>query len=107
LHHCAGTSGSGKSTIATGLLERFLDGGFQFCVIDPEGDYAELDNAVSFGDAKHEPRLQEAIGLLRQPNENLVLNLLGVQLDERPRYFANFYHQLCHYAPRPEDRIGR
>ena len=40
----AGTSGSGKSTIATGLLERFLDGGFQFCVIDPEGDYAELDN---------------------------------------------------------------
>jgi adenylylsulfate kinase-like enzyme len=63
----AGTSGSGKSTIATGLLERFLDGGFQFCVIDPEGDYAELDNAVSFGDAKHEPRLQEAIELLRQP----------------------------------------
>ena len=31
----AGMSGGGKSTVATGLLERFLDDGFQFCVIDP------------------------------------------------------------------------
>ncbi len=33
----AGTSGGGKSTIATGLLERIAERGFQFCVIDPEG----------------------------------------------------------------------
>ncbi|MGH6802404.1 MAG: helicase HerA domain-containing protein, partial [Methyloceanibacter sp.] len=91
----AGMSGGGKSTIATGLLERFLEGGFQFCVIDPEGDYAELENTVSLGDAKHEPRLQEAIELLRHPTENLVVNLLGVQLDERPRYFAKLFSQLC------------
>ena len=60
----AGMSGGGKSTVATGLLERFLDDGFQFCVIDPEGDYAELENTVSLGDAKHEPRLEEAVELL-------------------------------------------
>ena len=46
-------SGGGKSTVATGLLERFLERGFQFCVIDPEGDYAEFENAVTLGDAKH------------------------------------------------------
>src|ERR1700730_9699583 len=73
----AGMSGGGKSTVATGLLERFLDGGFQFCVIDPEGDYAELENTVSLGDAKHEPRLEEAVELLRHVKENLVINLLG------------------------------
>jgi hydroxymethylpyrimidine pyrophosphatase-like HAD family hydrolase len=91
----AGISGGGKSTVATGLLERFLEGGFQFCVIDPEGDYAELENTASLGDAKHEPRLQEAVELLRHPKENLVINLLGVQLDERPRYFAKLIPQLC------------
>jgi HAD superfamily hydrolase (TIGR01484 family) len=90
----AGMSGAGKSTVALGLLERFVERGFQFCVVDPEGDYAELENTVSFGDAKHEPRLQEAVELLRHPKENLVVNLLGVQLDERPRYFAKLFPQL-------------
>jgi len=64
-------------------------------VIDSEGDYAELENTVSLGDAKHEPRLQEAVELLRDPKENLVVNLLGVQLDEPPRYFAKLFPQLC------------
>ena len=91
----AGMSGGGKSTVATGLLERFLERGFQFCVIDPEGDYAEFENAVTLGDAKHEPRLEEAGELLRHVKENLVVNLLGVQLDERPRYFAKLFLQLC------------
>ena len=53
----AGMSGGGKPAIAMGFLERLAERGFQFCVIDPEGDYAELDGAVSFDDAKHEPRV--------------------------------------------------
>jgi hypothetical protein len=91
----AGMSGGGKSTVATGLLERIQARSFQFCVVDPEGDYAEFENAVTLGDAKHEPRLEEAIELLRHVKENLVVNLLGVQLDERPRYFAKLFLQLC------------
>jgi phosphoglycolate phosphatase (TIGR01487 family) len=91
----AGTSGGGKSTVATGLVERIQERGFQFCVIDPEGDYAELENAVTLGDAKHEPRLEEAVELLRHVKENLVINLLGVQLDERPRYFTKLFLKLC------------
>jgi hydroxymethylpyrimidine pyrophosphatase-like HAD family hydrolase len=91
----AGMSGGGKSTVATGLLERIQARSFQFCVIDPEGDYAAFENAVTLGDANHEPRHEEAIELLRQVKENLVVNLLGVQLDERPRYFAKLFLQLC------------
>ena len=37
----SGSSGGGKSTVATALLERIAEAGFQFCVIDPEGDYAD------------------------------------------------------------------
>ena len=64
-------------------------------MIDPEGDYAEFENAVTLGGAKHEPRLEEAVELLRHVKENLVVNLLGVRLGERPRYFAKLFLQLC------------
>ena len=52
-----GSSGGGKSTIVTALLEQMCTGGFQFCVVDPEGDYVELSDAVVVGTAKLEPRL--------------------------------------------------
>src|SRR5262249_7528811 len=48
----AGPSGSGKSTVATGLLERLTEQRYQFCVIDPEGDYETLDQAVPLGDSR-------------------------------------------------------
>jgi adenylylsulfate kinase-like enzyme len=34
-----GSSGSGKSTLATGFLGHLAEQAYQFCVIDPEGDY--------------------------------------------------------------------
>jgi hypothetical protein len=46
----AGSSGIGKSTLATALTERFVEGKFQFCVFDPEGDYDGLEGAVRLGD---------------------------------------------------------
>ncbi|TIP61728.1 MAG: DUF87 domain-containing protein, partial [Mesorhizobium sp.] len=41
----AGSSGIGKSTLATALTERFVENRFQFCVFDPEGDYDGLEDA--------------------------------------------------------------
>ena len=35
----SGASGGGKSTLSVGLLERLNEKRFQYCVIDPEGDY--------------------------------------------------------------------
>ncbi|MBI3949746.1 MAG: HAD-IIB family hydrolase [Acidobacteria bacterium] len=42
----AGTSGGGKSTLATGFLERLSEQGYQFCIIDPEGDYSTFEGPV-------------------------------------------------------------
>src|SRR5262249_12541301 len=42
----SGTSGSGKSTVATALMERFAEHKYQFCVIDPEGDYEGFEIAT-------------------------------------------------------------
>ena len=75
----AGTSGSGKSTLATALIERFAEQKFQFCVIDPEGDYEELEDAVTVGDGKTAAQHQQMLDLLAKPSANVVVNLLGAR----------------------------
>ena len=83
----AGVSGGGKSTLVTGILERFAESGFQFCVIDPEGDYSDLEDAIVLGDARQQPRLPEVLDLLRRPDSNVVVNMLDVDLADRPSFF--------------------
>src|SRR5215211_6991949 len=51
----AGTSGSGKSTFATGFLERLIEHKYQFCIIDPEGDYQNFEGGIVFGEATKAP----------------------------------------------------
>jgi len=90
----AGTSGGGKSTIETGLLERLAECGFQFCVIDPEGDYAGLEGAVTVGDPKTPPRRREVVELLDEPGRSVVVNLSGIDPGERRRAFAELAPEL-------------
>ena len=85
----AGQSGIGKSTLATALTERMAERGFQFCVFDPEGDYAELEHAVSLGDAATPPQTDEVLKLLGKAETNVVVNTLNFALAERPPYFAS------------------
>jgi HAD superfamily hydrolase (TIGR01484 family) len=74
----AGPAGSGKPTTTTGLLERLATAGYQFCVIDPEGDYEEIHRGVVLGDPEHAPSDEEVLQLLPQPRENVVVNLLRI-----------------------------
>jgi hypothetical protein len=83
----AGTSGGGKSTLATGILERLAEQGYQFCIIDPEGDYESFEGAVVLGSSDQAPNDEEVLDLLRQPNQNVVVNLLAVKLENRPAFF--------------------
>jgi HAD superfamily hydrolase (TIGR01484 family) len=90
----AGSSGFGKSTLATALSERLIEKGFQFVVFDPEGDYQELEGAVSVGDARNPPGAEQALGLLATPQNNAVVNTLALELKDRPDFFARFYPEL-------------
>jgi Helicase HerA, central domain len=84
----AGSSGGGKSTVATALIEKIVGRGFQLCVVDPEGDYADLEGALVMGDAKSPPRLPEIVELLQDPEQNAVVNLLGVDFADRPSFLS-------------------
>jgi HAD superfamily hydrolase (TIGR01484 family) len=90
----AGVSGGGKSTLVTGVLERLTESGFQFCVIDPEGDYLDLEGAVVLGDARQQPRIPELLEILRRPDSNAVVNMLDVDLAERPTFFDGLLTRL-------------
>ena len=77
----------------------------QFCVVDPEGDYAEFP-AVVVGDAKHEPRVSEIMDLLAKPDTSVVVNLLAIDATERPRYLAGLMPELSKLRIRRVGRIG-
>ena len=84
----AGSSGIGKSTLATALSERMVEKGLQFCVFDPEGDYGELEHAVSVGDTTSPPARDETLKLLRTQGVNVVVNTQALGMPERPTFFA-------------------
>ncbi len=83
-----GTSGSGKSTLTTALLERLADAAYQVVVVDPEGDYTNLEFAHIVGNPKQAPRVEDVTDALRDPKRSVVVNLLGVPLADRPKFFA-------------------
>ena len=89
-----GTSGSGKSSLATGLLERLAESKRTFCVIDPEGDYEALQDAVSVGTPDRPPSADELMQLLAKPHENCVANLIGLPIADRPSFFASLLPRL-------------
>jgi hypothetical protein len=89
----AGSSGGGKSTTATSIVERLVEQRYQFCVIDPEGDYA-IEEAVTLGNRDGAPTVDEALSVLSDPQDNAVLNLVGLPLDKRPEFFLTLLTRL-------------
>ena len=89
-----GASASGKSTVAKRILESIRECGYQFCLVDPEGDYEELDGAVVIGKADASPKLDEAVQLLEDVGVNGVVCLTGMPISERPRFFVDLLSKL-------------
>ena len=90
----AGSSGSGKSTLVQAVLERLTEWDYQFCIIDPEGDYDQLDNAFTIGSQNQEPTTTQVMDILEDPDANLVVNLLAIPLWKRPDYFSELLSNL-------------
>ena len=90
----AGSSGIGKSTLATALTERFVENEQQFVVIDPEGDYEGLHDAVAVGSANDAPWIPGVISLLEDPRTNVVVNAFGVAVRDRPDYLRSLLPEL-------------
>lgn len=90
----AGTSGSGKSTLVQAMLERLTERDYQFCIIDPEGDYDQLAHAFTVGSQDQPPAMGQVMDILEDPRANIAVNLLAIPLRERPDCFTDLLSRL-------------
>lgn len=95
----AGTSGGGKSTLTTGFMERLQARKYQYCIVDPEGDYSETD-AVILGDKDHVPSSSEIVDVLSHPDQNVVVNVTGMKLEDRPAFFETLLPRIQEFRAR-------
>lgn len=90
----AGTSGAGKSTFATAFFEGLDDRAYGYCIVDPEGDYGELPHAIEIGSRQAAPDLDDVMKALDRPAQGVVMNLLGVPLQDRPAILSRLAPRL-------------
>jgi hypothetical protein len=85
-------------------MEQLTEKKYQFCIVDPEGDYGNLENTVLLGSNQSPPILDEIVRILERPDQNPVVNLLAVPLQDRPQFFRSFLpriHELRARTGRP------
>ena len=97
--HCgavlvAGTSGGGKSTFTTAVLEQLIDAGYQVCIVDPEGDYQHFEQAAVLGTSDNFPAVEEVLEVLHEPRQSVVVNLLALGVAERPAFAGELLPEL-------------
>ena len=90
----AGPSGSGKSNVAAGIVERLIQQEYQVCIVDPEGDYGTLPDVITIGGQQHALTVNEVLALLEDPSVMLNVNLLGIPLIDRPEFFGQLFPSL-------------
>jgi HAD superfamily hydrolase (TIGR01484 family) len=98
-----GASGSGKSTFVAGLLEILMERRYQFCLIDPEGDYEAFPSLITAGDEKHAPSEDEILQILQKPGSHVAVNLMGVAVADRPAFLSKLLPRLAEMRR----RVGR
>jgi HAD superfamily hydrolase (TIGR01484 family) len=89
-----GGSGVGKSSFATFLTERMVDLGAEFCIVDPEGDYDLLEDAVSVGAEGALPSDSDILALIERTGINLVLGLHASDVGDRRSRLIRLFPKL-------------
>jgi HAD superfamily hydrolase (TIGR01484 family) len=84
----AGPSASGKTTVVRSIVERLLDSEYQVCLIDPEGDYDDLETVITLGSSARAPDITEVFQLLQKPKTSVGVNLVGSPMPDRPLFFG-------------------
>ena len=90
----AGPSGTGKSTVTAGIVERLMKQQYQVCIIDPEGDYGTLPDVITLGNQNHAVTVNEVLSFIEDPKVTLNVNLFGIPLADRPAFFGQLFPNL-------------
>lgn len=96
----AGKSGSGKSAVATSFLEGLAESEYQYCIVDPEGDYEGLEGVLALAADDKEKLVQAMLRALAQPRQNVAVNLVNVPPADRPALFLALWSHLLEMRAR-------
>jgi len=99
-----GSSGTGKSTFASGILERLVERGYQVCLVDPEGDFESFPGVTPLGSVERAPNVEEVLALLADARVHPAVSLLGLPMRDRPAFLSQLWpglQQLRARAGRP------
>ena len=72
--------------LAKSILLRLAKAGYQVCVADSRGDYADFAPAVVFGTAENPPAVEEILTALDKPEVQVVTCLAAIAPEERPAF---------------------
>lgn len=95
-----GASGSSKPTLASSFLEQLWERKYQFCVVDPEGDFPAAFSALMVGDAQGAPSVEDVVSVLSAGDSNVIANLLGVPVEERAQFLTPLLARLVEHRTR-------
>lgn len=90
-----GGSGGGKSKFGMRFLEELDKLGAQCVILDPEGDYQNINNAYVLGTGNRAPELEELTRVMDKTTGHFVVNLFRIPKAERPYYFDQLIHKLA------------
>ncbi len=97
-----GASGTGKSVLAAGLLERLAEAKYQYALFDSEGDYESVAGGVILGSPTAAPLAEKILNVLAA-NRSAMINLHAIVASDRPKYF----NQLLTKVLEMRARLGR
>jgi len=89
-----GADHSGRSAFAAALLERVAAQGYTFCLVDVEGRYGPLAEAVSLGTATRPPTTHDIVKLLQGADKSGVINLAGLAVGDRRAFLEELMTQI-------------
>lgn len=94
----AGDPRSGKSWIAGLLCEQLIAQQYSVCLIDPEGDYSELEalhGVLVLGGEDPPPSIRYLLRLLRHADLSIVVDLSRLELRQKRDYVLELLPQLA------------
>lgn len=68
------------------LLQRLCAAGYQFCMLDTDGEYLDLKSAVVLGTLENPPAVQEVLTALEKPDVQAVVCLAAVPQERRQAF---------------------
>ncbi len=77
-----------RSRLSRDLMGRLAVQGYQFCLLDPEGEHGSLAGCVHLGDVGHSPGVDEVLHVLEQPRRSATVDLSGANADEQRALFS-------------------